>query len=62
MAAALLAKLKINKPPVAKQLVEINIKGLGDEPALLAADAPKKLYLNPKEELIGPLKAPATAV
>ena len=27
MAAALLAKLKINKPPVAKQLVEINIKG-----------------------------------
>ena len=62
MAAALLAKLKINKPPVAKQLVEINIKGLGDEPALLAADAPKKLNLKPREELIGPLKAPLTEV
>ena len=62
MAAALLAKLKINKPPVAKQLVEINIKGLGDEPTLLATDAPKKLNLKPKEDLIRPLKAPLTAV
>ena len=30
MAAALLAKLKINKPPVAKQIMEINIKGKVD--------------------------------
>ena len=46
---ALLARLKINNPPVTKQQVEINIRGLGDEPALLAAtNTPKKLNLNSK--------------